>query len=927
MSNTGVHRVENVGSGMSSRIGHARRLARLSLVPVLVCAAITAVGAGSAFAAAPSVEEEFVLNVSSTSATLNAKINPGGSETSYRFEYGTSEAYGSRIPLSDRAVGFGSEGVSVASHVQGLEPSTTYHYRVLAVNAEGEEYGDDHTFTTEAAAMTPVTADGRQWELVSPATKDGALVEPISNIGSPIQAAADGNGMAFATTAPTEPNPEGSRSPEAAEFLAKREPTGWSSKDIQPQERAPDGLVFQKGQAYRLFSTDLSQGIVEPRGGTLLSPEATEQTLYLRDSLSGVFQPLLTAGNVAKGVKIAEESPESAELQIGSGQKFADATPDLSHIIMESAAPLTENAVKLSPEFSLYEWTSGQVKLVSILPDGTAAPTARLGSASPPSYATESAPDINMQNAVSSNGEYVVFTEFGAYPKPGHIYLRDLASEETVRLDVPQGGSASGSSEGGVYEDASSDGEHVFFTYDEQLTSDSHAQTGEWDLYEFSVEPGAKLSGRLTDLSVDPTNGEAADVQGVPGASEDGSHVYFVARGRLTNEPREGCIAELTATEREGEEKTQEGRCRAARGGDNLYSSTPNPANPRIRTTAFIATLAPADEHDWAYDPWERTSRVSPNGRYIAFMSDASLTGYDNRDASSDALDEEVYIYDAMTGRLSCASCDPTGARPAGVFQAPFKDAETGFSVPAPKYDSYRLWEGRWLAANVPAWTGMELLTAIYQSRYLSNDGRLFFNSSDALVPADTNGQVDVYEYNPAGVGSCSAGGASYSSRSGGCVTLVSSGTSSEESVFLDASESGGDVFILTSARLARKDYDSSYDVYDAHLCRSEAPCIEEASPVPACTTSDSCREAPGAQPSTFGPPASATFSGAGNVTPVGVSQRVAAKKKAKKVHKGSSRRKACRKKRGMRRAQCRSKVRRQSGASKSNRRVSEEGK
>ena len=41
-----------------------------------------------------------------------------------------------------------------------------------------------------------------------------------------------------------------------------------------------------------------------------------------------------------------------------------------------------------------------------------------------------------------------------------------------------------------------------------------------------------------------------------------------------------------------------------------------------------------------------------------------------------------------------------------------------------------------------------------YQQRYLSDDGRLFFNSFDSLVPQDTNGKADVYEYEPAGVGS-----------------------------------------------------------------------------------------------------------------------------------------------------------------------------
>ncbi len=65
----------------------------------------------------------------------------------------------------------------------------------------------------------------------------------------------------------------------------------------------------------------------------------------------------------------------------------------------------------------------------------------------------------------------------------------------------------------------------------------------------------------------------------------------------------------------------------------------------------------------------ELTSRVSPNGRYLAFMSERSLTGYDNRDAAVACPDEEVFLYDASSNRLVCASCDPTGARPTGIHE------------------------------------------------------------------------------------------------------------------------------------------------------------------------------------------------------------------------------------------------------------------
>jgi hypothetical protein len=73
-------------------------------------------------------------------------------------------------------------------------------------------------------------------------------------------------------------------------------------------------------------------------------------------------------------------------------------------------------------------------------------------------------------------------------------------------------------------------------------------------------------------------------------------------------------------------------------------------------------------------------------------------------------------------------------------------------------------------------------------------------------------------------------------------------------------------VFFLTTAKLAPVDYDTSYDVYDAHVCSASAPCVSYPVSPPPCTTTDSCREAPHRQPQVFGPAGSATFSGEGNV-------------------------------------------------------------
>ena len=188
-----------------------------------------------------------------------------------------------------------------------------------------------------------------------------------------------------------------------------------------------------------------------------------------------------------------------------------------------------------------------------------------------------------------------------------------------------------------------------------------------------------KLTCELNDLSVDPHPAKSADVQGtVLGASEDGRYVYFVAKGALASGAARGTCP--TASE---------GQC------ENLYV-----ADTATQRKALVAVLSTDDFPDWragetgAHDLSEVTTRVSPNGRYVAFMSERSLTGYDNRDVAGGAPDEEVFLYHAPedlateAGTISCASCNPTGERPTGVLDS---------STPGPLVDRPSVWEGHWL--------------------------------------------------------------------------------------------------------------------------------------------------------------------------------------------------------------------------------------
>ena len=95
---------------------------------------------------APTVTTGHAAEVTARTATLTGTVNPQGAETKYRFEYGTDTAYAMSTPWF--AAGNGTTDISVNATVNNLQPSTTYHFRIVAENAGGTVEGNDETFTT-----------------------------------------------------------------------------------------------------------------------------------------------------------------------------------------------------------------------------------------------------------------------------------------------------------------------------------------------------------------------------------------------------------------------------------------------------------------------------------------------------------------------------------------------------------------------------------------------------------------------------------------------------------------------------------------------------------------------------------------------------------------------------------------------------------
>lgn len=824
----------------------------------------------------PGFRGEWVNGVGAESVTLDALINPHATPTSYYFEYGTSKAYGGSAPATAQDIGAGEENVHVEQHLAGLAAATVYYYRVVAVSeiTAGHTvtlYGEGHEFTTPSSSGGPLLPDGRQWEMVSPPEKHGALVETIGE-GHITQSAVAGEAFTFVTNEPTEEQPQGYAN--LMQVMATRGPDGWRSQDLETPHETPSGLTLTSES--RFFTGDLSKSLTQPAGGfsSLISSEASEQTPYLReDFIPGsigewcvapsmhCYRPLVTGApgyaNVPEGTEFGEDSkcPPSTVC----GPRVIGAASDLRHAILKSSVPLKTGA----NSEALYEWSASsppasQLELISVLPGPGETPAG-------------GQPNFGLSNevarhAVSTDGSLVVWSEVGG---KNHLYVRDVPRKETVELDVPQLGAGTGAV-APQFQVASSDGSRVFFTDQQKLTAESAAagETDSGDLYECKiVVQGGTLTCILSDLTPPNAAGESAKVLNlVLGGSEDGSRLYFVADGVLENHgvPVHGAVQGNCTT---NQSQSPEDVC-------NLYAWHEG-------VVSLVAVLSAEDGSDWvggtqgsAYLLARMTARVSPNGRWVAFMSQRSLTGYDTRDAATGVPDEEVYLYDAGAARVTCASCAPSGARPVGIEYGRMSLGIDGDVIWA---------ESRRLAATVPAWTAYFPAETRYQPRYLTDNGRVFFNSSDAIVPADQNGVGDVYQFEPDGVGGCTpdmvAPSTVFVPAAVGCVGLISSGRGKEESGFLDASatggrnaegaEGGGDVFFFTVAQLSKQDRDAGRDVYDAHECRAASPCFPPTltPPLP-CNSSDECKPPPGSEPEVFGVPSSATLTGGGNLRP-----------------------------------------------------------
>jgi hypothetical protein len=761
---------------------------------------------------------------------------------------------------------------------------------VFSAAARAEEPCPNEAFRTGLAASLP---DCRAYELVTPPYEDGAppsVLLAVSPDGSHAIVQSIGN-FGDAKAAPTDAG---------GTYELTRTATGWSEAGIDlPQSQFPFDEFYGA-------SEDLNATLW--RGRRSVQP-VEAQDFYIRDAASGELRdlgPITNPEGTKNGLPGLGEPPTTDFDPI-----YQASSRDLAHVLfaIDSAGSVAkeESEPQLWPGDStvtevgsvantpsLYEYTASgaegaEPRLVGVENEGPldggphVNEGADLVSQCGINLGTREGSGGDGENAISENGTTVFFTARAATEGTGgeHCNSRNegtgppvneldarVGGEKTLRVSAPSHPLAQGSGTGpeecdavceaagpelGIFQGASRDGSKVFFlTKQPLLNEDEGATATGQDLYQAEIEGEGKNAkvARLVQVSHDPNAGQAAEVQGVTRISEDGSHVYFVARGVLTGKNADGAEPES--------------------GANNLYVFERDARFPEGRT-AFIATLSSeteaelikdeelcttlsgvpkeeceepfkaeynrknaSDEELWNIDG-DAHAQATPDGRFLVFSTATDLTAPEDTSEVS-----QVFRYDAETGALVRVSI---GQRVAGECPATKKVEEPfGVEIGSPT-------AGRPVA--------------------ISADGSyVVFQSADGLTPGALNGQEEspvvaigeeqtyfannVYEYHD------------------GEVSLISNGQDisatidgdGESSVHVEGmTPSGADVFFTTADRLVPQDTDTEQDIYDARIGGGFPP------PAVPTVCEETCQGSPGSQP-LFGAPASATLSGAGNLTP-----------------------------------------------------------
>jgi hypothetical protein len=617
---------------------------------------------------------------------------------------------------------------------------------------------------------------------------------------------------------------------------------GWATHAITPPQ-APssiNGVLALDPMYVGDLSSDLGRGVFQAWSPLTNDPNvANVQNLYVREDLRN---PGPGSYRLASACALCEVTgiplpAHNVAVQVVM-PVYGGASADFSHVVFEQQTDLTSDALPLPANCEVldscrsraYESVEGQTRLVGLVPSGKAPSCGEGGPVCVAAQASILGEGVGAANipdtpvhVISADGSRVFFTvptnNTGLVTTgeqlSGKLYVRSNgtstdqlnASERTDCAGDPTCGGdgipnpAPDTFAPARFWGAAKDGSRVFFTTTQALTDD--APLGTEKLYMYDTTKPASDPHNLTYLSV--THSEGGSVVAVIGESDDGHYVYFIAQGQLV------AGAPLLGH------------------GEGVYLWHDGTVS-YIGHTALNETteLPTGTNYTLGIPQW----RVTPDGRHLllsAHNGSGFAPNYDHGSCqtSSGIGCREFYVYSAADSTptvpdIVCASCNPSGA-PATVDATSAVREGTG-------------------GATMP-W---------HQNHAISEDGsRVFFTTAEALLPQDLNGKEDVYQYDTP-----------TPDRPKGQLFLISSGTSTSNSTFMDASPSGSDVFFVTNQQLVGWDSDGSLDLYDARAGGG----FPEPPPAPAHCSGASCQGSGSPLPAAANV-GTASFEGAGNIS------------------------------------------------------------
>jgi len=809
-----------------------------------------------------------------TTASLFGRVNPSGQETTYFFEYGLTDSYGERSPDTDGVIPAGGADKIVSTSISGLEPGTTYHYRVVAENAEGSVAGLDETFETRPVASGPE----RAFEMVTPpfkATRSTvAIGGAVGNNANAGVASSDGESVSW-STAIFPLTEDVKSSADGDNRLIRRTPSGWIWKTMNTRAaKEKDGgaplLSKQDGIGSNADFSTLAWSI--ENGELIASPGPKYSQLYTRRDGAGLdgFTAWLTNPDTQKvegtqsgtadraifnddgtamarsgGYRGLEDDPATvADEDPSDNQQFPGSQGGRSVYLVRADNP---NELPAAPKDLVNECT-GTVAGgdATVVPTSSGGPqnceegqvVHKQGAILPePSGNGDPATLSSPQMTLSDDGHRLFFLSPDPAAAPGcetpHLYVRqyDSSGKPTVRwLSRARGVSQqSGCIYATSFEGASRDGRFVYFKTNMRLLPNDVSSVTSWDLYRYEL-PGSLDAdpddGSLTRVSAGPTgtadprtnsgNTKTGEAVGEGGAlrysSDDGKRAYFVTTMAISG--ADGTPPQGGITVPGGELDQNSFR--------NLYLFDDTGATP---TYTFIARIPYSKEHSNVLNRNSLNACASfssgyGNGHFVTTTALARSVGASNCFHGTKAGDHVIFF---TLGQLT--SDDDDAAGDIYSYDAS-RDQLTRISAPPPGAAPYQcqsdfVGNGE---GDCNADFGVNLTGRDFNSKGPAGSldgaggwgrGR-YYN-----VAEDANGVVSVFFATRVALIPEDTNGDHWDvyEWSEGRLSLVSPGNTEDDSFFSGNSTDGQDAFIFTSARIDPREIDDSdFDIYDARI-------------------------------------------------------------------------------------------------------------